>query len=550
MEERLLVLDRGNHPVSFPVKRTLNDLSIPNLYEHVPCTAGLREDDYLARVERLTTQATSALDILLNFMQSNDPQLLIKSQLPLAHNILNNLLNVVVLKRNELKPANQMEPLPPVKVRRIHEDNSLPVPSMQQILFPFQPPPSLLPSFLSPNNNNNSNIPPIRLLNASAPGLLRYDNNNVNINTNNNNYSNNNNNYNNIVNLLSPYVALSSTNNLAIGTGNNMEWGKTPITDFELLGELGNGAFGSVRLCKHKAINALYCIKILDRKKVVYLKQREHILNERTIMFSVNHPFIVKLFSTYKSPSCLFFVMEFVAGGELFNYIRAEGQFTNRTAQLCAAEIIVTLQYLHNQDIIYRDIKPENLLVDHEGHLKLTDFGFAKHIEDRTMSMCGTLDYMAPEILMAKGHGKPADWWSLGVLLFELLSGCPPFTPDKDGSHVSNLISSGQLEFPPCFDARAVDLIKRLLMVDPKERLGSNEGAEELKRHPWFSDIDWAKIVKKEYMGPMMGLKSFKLHFGKPVLENQQFLLEEMVKAEASSRNPSFEGFGGFRTAR
>jgi serine/threonine protein kinase len=187
----------------------------------------------------------------------------------------------------------------------------------------------------------------------------------------------------------------------------------------------------------------------------------------------------------------------------------------------------------------------------------------------RTMSMCGTLDYMAPEILMAKGHGKPADWWSLGVLLYELLSGyefifvslvvnrltlnqhfrCPPFTPDKDGSHVSNLITSGQLEFPPYFDPRAVDFIKRLLTVDPKERLGCNEDAEELKRHPWFSDIDWAKIVKKEYPGPMMDLKSFKLHLGRPVLDNQAFLMEEMVKAE-HSKNPSFEGFQGFRTVR
>lgn len=191
--------------------------------------------------------------------------------------------------------------------------------------------------------------------------------------------------------------------------------------------------------------------------------------------------------------------MEFVAGGELFNYIRAEGQFTNETTKLVAAEIILALQYLHNQDIIYRDIKPENLLVDHHGHLKLTDFGFAKHIDERyitnttiligvisncnyrTNSMCGTLDYMAPEILMAKGHGKAADWWSLGILIYEMLSGCPPLSVDAgNGSHAMHLISAGKLEYPAYFDKDAVDLISRLLMVDEKERLGSHGDAEVL----------------------------------------------------------------------
>jgi serine/threonine protein kinase len=240
--------------------------------------------------------------------------------------------------------------------------------------------------------------------------------------------------------------------------------------------------------------------------------------------------------------------MEFVAGGELFNYIRAEGQFTNKTAQLVSAEIILALQYLHNQDIIYRDVKPENLLVDHEGHLKLTDFGFAKHIEDKTKSMCGTLDYMAPEILMAKGHGKPVDWWSLGILIYELLSGCPPFTTDKDCKHAVDVISSGRLEFPSYFDPRAVDLIKRLLTLDPNERLGAHEDAEEIKRHPWFEGVDWAKIVRRESPGPMAELKCFKLHFGKQVADNI-VLAEEMTRA-GPSKTASFDGFEGFRTIR
>lgn len=344
------------------------------------------------------------------------------------------------------------------------------------------------------------------------------------------------------------------------------------MNDFELLGELGNGAFGTVRLCREKSTRQLFCVKILDRNKIRFLKQREHIINERTIMFSVNHPFIVKLFCTFKSPSCLFFLMEFVAGGELFNYIRAEGQFTNETTKVVAAEIIIALQYLHNQDIIYRDIKPENLLVDHHGHLKLTDFGFAKQIDDRTNSMCGTLDYMAPEILMAKGHGKAADWWSLGILIYEMLSGCPPLSMDAgNGSHAMHLITSGKLEYPPHFDKDAIDLIQRLLVVDEKERLGSRGDAEEIKHHPWFANVHWPTIIQCEHPGPLASLKAFKLHTGsQPTITTRgnyagamvanagDFhgdinLREEMTKAgpaAAMTKPSSFDGFEGFRGGR
>lgn len=178
--------------------------------------------------------------------------------------------------------------------------------------------------------------------------------------------------------------------------------------------------------------------------------------------------------------------------------------------------------------------------------------------------MCGTLDYMAPEILMAKGHGKPVDWWSLGILIYELLSGyvsplchwassyvinrCPPFTTDKDCKHAVDVISSGRLEFPAYFDPRAVDLIKRLLTIDPNERMGSSEDAEEIKRHPWFEGLDWAKIVRKEHPGPLADLKCFKLHFGKNVADS--FTLAEEMSRAGPSKAASFEGFEGFRTIR
>lgn len=572
------VLNSASYPVTFPLKRNVNDMScIPNLHEHVPSTAGLPELDFLSQVERLSQQATNTLDVLINFIQSNDPQLVAKSQLPLAHTILSNLLNVTQIKKGEVRsraPISSPQPVkygspgvlvkseasspysvddvqlvtnrpftfipsssPEVrehvaKIRRTDGGKEsipaihLELPQLHQPVFSFQPPSP--ETVLSPQLSQfqmgmqSGTFPAMRFHQPQIPRSMP----------------------------MSAPPKPTPPSGYIVNNWNSLpiDWSKSNMKDFELLGELGNGAFGTVRLCKHKTTGILFCVKILDRAKVLYLKQREHILNERTIMFSVNHPFIVKLFCTSKSPAYLFFLMEFVAGGELFNYIRAEGQFNNKTAQLVSAEIILALQYLHNQDIIYRDIKPENLLVDHEGHLKLTDFGFAKHIEDKTKSMCGTLDYMAPEILMAKGHGKPVDWWSLGILIYELLSGCPPFTTDKDCKHAVDVISQGRLEFPSYFDPRAVDLIKRLLTLDPAARLGSHEDAEEIKRHPWFEGIDWAKIVRREHPGPLAELKCFKLHFGRNVADSST-IFDEMSRA-GPSKTASFEGFEGFRTIR
>jgi hypothetical protein len=508
-----------------------------NLYKHDVRTSGVNVEDFLDGTIKLSSHIVDSLELLQNFVQSNDPQLGLLGMLPEAHSILKNFLNLVQDKKKErltqllqynFYPSSHAhigEPSP--KLRRPNPDVPPPTSPLSNSLppmlpFRFAPPPSK---------------PELQFLQASpyAPKTLTP--------------------------LQPPPITMSNQITLPEGElianmGNSgFDWSKISMKDFDLLGELGNGAFGTVRLCREIATGKLFCVKILDRNKIRYLKQREHIINERTIMFAVNHPFIVKLFCTFKSPSCLFFLMEFVAGGELFNYIRAEGQFTNETTKYVSAEIILALQYLHNQDIIYRDIKPENLLVDHQGHLKLTDFGFAKHIEDRTNSMCGTLDYMAPEILMAKGHGKGADWWSLGILIYEMLSGCPPLTVDTgNGGHAMNLIAAGKLEYPSYFDPDAVDLIKRLLSIDEKDRLGSRDDAEEIKRHPWFAGLQWSSIIQREHPGPLATLKAFKLYTGTPSYPNNRGndyhgdinLREEMTKA-GPSKTGSFDGFEGYR---
>lgn len=506
-----------------PLKRLHNDVTLPNLNlrDHNVRTAGVNVEDFLSHAEKLSGNILNSMEFLQSFVSSNDPQLVVLAQLPHAFSILHAFHMHIRNKKNELI-RHQPPPFPQYKYFSSMESSS-------KIRRPDSPPhehpslPSLRPFFFSsPDPHSLGNRP------QQPPPFA-----------------------------LQKHLVLPEGELIANPSNIGLEWNKMSLSNFELLGELGNGAFGTVRLCREKSSGKLFCVKILDRNRIRFLKQREHIINERTIMFSVNHPFIVKLFCTFKSPGCLFFLMEFVAGGELFNYIRAEEQFSNETTKLVAAEIILALQYLHNQDIIYRDIKPENLLVDHLGHLKLTDFGFAKHIDDRTNSMCGTLDYMAPEILMAKGHGKAADWWSLGILIYEMLSGCPPLLVDPNETrHAMHLINSGKLEYPAYFDTTAIDLIKRLLIVDEKERLSD---AEEIKRHPWFSNLDWASVIQKEGPGPMASLKAFKLHMGtKPSpsgnFHNDINLREEMAKAgpcretlNTTTKPGSFDGFEGFR---
>lgn len=162
---------------------------------------------------------------------------------------------------------------------------------------------------------------------------------------------------------------------------------------------------------------------MLKKSEVVRLKQVEHVKSEKDILKRIQHPFIVNLFATFQDNRRLFMVMEFVHGGELFSYLRRETKLDNAGGRFYASEITVALQYLHSMDIVYRDLKPENLLIDGEGHVKITDFGFAKVVLDRTWTVCGTPEYLAPEVIQSKGHGKSVDWWALGILIFEMLAG-------------------------------------------------------------------------------------------------------------------------------
>ncbi|CAG8656196.1 12636_t:CDS:2, partial [Dentiscutata heterogama] len=234
------------------------------------------------------------------------------------------------------------------------------------------------------------------------------------------------------------------------------------LSDFTICRTLGTGSFGRVHLVQSKHNNKYYAMKVLKKSEVVRLKQVEHTNNEKHILEQVQHPFLVNLWGTFQDSCNLYMVMDYVVGGELFSILRKTQRFPDHVAKFYAAEVILAFEYLHSKDIIYRDLKPENLLLDRNGHIKITDFGFAKYVPDITWTLCGTPDYLAPEIIQSKGYGKAVDWYSLGVLIFEMLAGYPPFY-DEDHMRLYEKILAGRIKYPSFFDSDAKDLLKRLL---------------------------------------------------------------------------------------
>lgn len=276
------------------------------------------------------------------------------------------------------------------------------------------------------------------------------------------------------------------------------------LEDFELLKTIGTGTFGRVCLCRDRMSGGYCAMKILEIADVIRLKQVDHVKSEKTILMQAKHPFIIDLMWTTHDDYRLYMLFEYICGGELFTYLRNAGKFSNSTASFYAAEIILALQYLHEHNVVYRDLKPENLLLDRDGHLKITDFGFAKRLHDRTWTLCGTPEYLAPEIIQSKGHNKAVDWWALGILIYEMLTGYPPFFDDTAFA-IYEKILAGKIEWPKHIDPVAKDLIRKLLVNDRTKRLGSMKNeAEDVKRHRWFKGTDWDDVYYKRLKPPII----------------------------------------------
>ena len=208
-------------------------------------------------------------------------------------------------------------------------------------------------------------------------------------------------------------------------------------------------------------------------------------------------------------------VMEFVPGGELFDFIVSNGRLSEPRARTMFQQLISGVEYCHQHMVVHRDLKPENLLLDMIGYLKITDFGFAKKVEDRTWTLCGTPEYLAPEIIQSKGHGKAVDWWALGILIYEMLAGYPPFY-DENPFGIYQKILAGKLEFPRHFETHARDLIRKLLTADRTKRIGNlKNGAEDIKKHKWYRGLNWAALYNKQMEPPAKE----ELHY-RPLMES------------------------------
>lgn len=290
---------------------------------------------------------------------------------------------------------------------------------------------------------------------------------------------------------------------------------KADPSQFQLLKVLGQGSYGKVflvRKIRGADRGQLYAMKVL-KKATLKVRDRVRSKMERDILAEVNHPFIVKLHYAFQTEGKLYLILDFLRGGDLFTRLSKEVMFTEEDVKFYLAELALALDHLHSLGIIYRDLKPENILLDEEGHIKITDFGLSKEAIDhdkRAYSFCGTIEYMAPEVVNRRGHTQSADWWSFGVLMFEMLTGSLPFQ-GKDRKETMALILKAKLGMPQFLSPEVQSLLRALFKRNPANRLGAGpDGVEEIKRHRFFASIDWNKLYRKEMRPP------FKPSVGRP----------------------------------
>jgi len=276
------------------------------------------------------------------------------------------------------------------------------------------------------------------------------------------------------------------------------------LGDFEMQRTLGCGSFGRVKFAKYKQDGKFYAVKFMKKQEIIKLKQVDHINNEKKLMAQIDHPFVVCMIGFAKDDRFVYIVMECIGGGELFVHLRRARKFSDEQSKFYAANTASAFAHCHGKNIIHRDLKPENLLICSNGYSKLTDFGFAKIIEPgaRTYTLCGTPEYIAPEVLLNKGHGKPVDWWTLGILIYEMIVGQPPFC-DEDPMGIYQKILAGKVYFPKYFDKEAKALVKKILTADLSKRYGNlKDGPNDILKHKWFASISYDQLEKLQIPAP------------------------------------------------
>jgi cGMP-dependent protein kinase len=289
------------------------------------------------------------------------------------------------------------------------------------------------------------------------------------------------------------------------------------LADFTVVCHLGRGSFGRVSLVRYNPTDEILALKVVSKAQVVKQGQQSHLANERAVMEMLNHHCIVRLHGTMQTQNFVMFVLEACLGGEMFTFLRQRGAISESAARFYAGSVVLALEHMHNKGIVFRDLKPENLVMDQRGYAKITDFGFAKVLNEsgKTFTLCGTPDYLAPEVLNGSGHDTAVDCWTLGVLVYEMIASYPPFQADNHMATYKKILA-GSFDFPPHFSAEAQDLCTRLLQLKPLRRLTISQ----VKQHSWFEGFDWKALEEQRMKPPYVPKKSNKVdlsHFRKSV---------------------------------
>ena len=312
------------------------------------------------------------------------------------------------------------------------------------------------------------------------------------------------------------------------------------LGDFQIMKVIGRGTYGKVCLVQYKKTGELYAMKSLKKHIILDQDQVESTLLEKIILEKLDYTFLVGMVFCFQTKERIYFIMPFIRGGELFLHLRNCRYFAEEKVKFYSAIIGLSLEYLHTHGIIYRDIKPENILIDEDGYLRLVDFGMAKILEEdeKATSFCGTPEYLAPEIITGEGHNRSADWWSFGILMYEMFFGVPPFFCDNQ-EKMFQLILKAELRFPKKINISdaAKDLLQKLLIRDQDERLGAKSGFNDIKEHAFFKGFDFNALENRKIVAPF-----------KPKLKDamdvsnfsDEYTSEEVVTSEISEKNLEF----------
>lgn len=279
---------------------------------------------------------------------------------------------------------------------------------------------------------------------------------------------------------------------------------KKSTQDFDQIRTLGTGSFGIVFLVRDITTFTYHAMKVIEKSEVIKKKNVKQIHLEKKILQCSNFPFVISIDFTCKDNLYLYFILPYEAGGELYTLIKRLGVLSEPLSLFYASQMVLALEYLHHCSVIHRDVKPENILISKSGYIKLGDFGFCKIVKNRTWTLCGTPEYLAPEIIVSKGYTYSVDWWATGVMIYEMCAGYPPFY-SSDPMKLYEKVLAGQFKSPECMTNTCKSLVKGLLEVDPTKRLGSlKAGVYDIKSHPWFNEIEWQSILNQMVIPPYM----------------------------------------------